>query len=128
MFWAGVLLGAGVVLRGAREVDGADAGRVDLPDFEAEGLTYERLMKQNVKHIAHCLASDEVADSGYHATKSHLYKASLYTWACSTVAHLIPHRHYRLVLNVIGCPLNMFRSTCELVLGVRDALIGKLLS
>lgn len=112
-------------IEGNRQVYLKDSWRVDLPDFDAEGVTYQTLMHHGVEHIAECLASGDVGGSDYHATKTQLYVESLCAWACPTVARLIPHRHYRLVLDIIGRPLTMFNSTRELVECVRDALIGK---
>lgn len=69
-----------------------DTWRIDMDDFDAEGVTYNKLMKSGVKNIAQCLASGDVADPEYHVTKTHLYSARpLSRWACPPVAHLIPH-------------------------------------
>jgi len=37
----------------------------------------------------------------------------------------IPHRHYRLVLDIIGRSLTTFKSSYEMVAAIRDALYGE---
>ena len=51
-------------------------------------------------------------------------------WVCHSEPHLhhfIPHRHYHLSLDVIGCTLTNFR-TYEMVSVVHDAIKGELLT
>ena len=47
-------------------------------------------------------------------------------WACPTDTHFAPHRHYCLVLDVIGCSLLWFESSYEMVSVVHDAIIGEI--
>ena len=100
-----------------------DTWRVNLEEFEPEGKIYRTLMKHKVKNIVRCLISADIGGSNYHATKTQNYVK--FPWACATIAKLIPHRHYRLALNIAGHHLTEFKSSCEMVRGVRDALIGK---
>ena len=65
-----------------------DLWRVDKDDFEVEDAIYTFLMKHGVENIANCLASGDIADADYHATKTHLYTEC--AWACHT-ASIIPH-------------------------------------
>ena len=102
-----------------------DSWRVDLPDIQAEGLTYQTLRGGGVRNVPHCLVSGDISTSKYHATKTWSYHAKL--WACHSGAHFIPHWHYRLVLDVIGRPLVAFESSYEIVTAVRDSLVGELL-
>ena len=100
-----------------------DSWRVDLPDIQAEGLTYEMLKKACVRNVPECVAYGDILDTDYHATKTFAYSTA--SWACLSEAHLVPHRHYRLALDIIGRSLVKFKSTYEMVAAVRDAVIGK---
>jgi hypothetical protein len=98
--------------------------RIDLPSIPAEGSTYELLEEAHVPNIAHCIASGDVSTTTYHATKTSAYTSAL--WACPTDPHFIPHRHYCLVLDIIGRSLLEFESSLEMVKAVCDAIIGRL--
>jgi hypothetical protein len=100
-----------------------DSWRIDLEDIQAEGTTYDILMKAGVCNIPRCLASGDITINEYHATITKNY--SLAPWACSNGAHLVPHQHHRLALDVIGRSLNAFESSYEMVSAMRDALIGE---
>ena len=100
-----------------------DSWRVDLPDIQAEGKTYDTLMKASVRNIPRCLASGDITTDKYHATITKDYTTA--PWACYTGAHFVPHQHYRLVLDVIGRTLIKFESSYEMVTAVCDALIGE---
>jgi len=100
-----------------------DSWRVDLPDIQAEGLTYETLMKANVRNIPRCHIAGDISTADYHATKTHHYATK--PWACHSHAMFIPHRHYRLVLDIIGRSLTTFKSSYEMVAAIRDALYGE---
>ena len=100
-----------------------DSWRVDLPDIQAEGLTYEALKKANVRNVPESVAYGDISTTKYHATKTLTYAKE--TWACSNFDHLIPHRHYRLALNVVGRSLLAFDSSYEMVAAVRDAIVGR---
>lgn len=100
-----------------------DSWRVDLPDIQAEGLTYKMLMDAHVRNIPQCLVLGDISSDLYHATKTFAYSNK--PWACHTEAHLIPHQHYRLTLDIIGRSLMEFQSSYEMVATVRDALVGE---
>ena len=99
-----------------------DSWRIDLPDIHAEGQTYATLEAATVRNIPRCLVSGDISTDEYHATKTNSYATR--TWACHSYAHFLPHRHYRLVLDIVGHPLTSFSSSYEMVAVVRDALIG----
>lgn len=106
-----------------------DSWRVNMPDIWPEGRVYEVLRGYGVRNIPNCLSSGDIATDQYHASKTNSYLQA--PWVCHTVTqlqHFIPHRHYRLTLDVIGRPLTDFRSSYEMVSAVRDAIIGELLS
>jgi hypothetical protein len=101
-----------------------DSWRIDLPEIQAEGQIYKTLRDAEVQHIPHCLASGNISTTKYHATKADIY--SMKPWAaCHPAAHFIPHRHYRLSLDVVGRDLVKFESSYEMVSALRDALKGK---
>ncbi|KAH7918459.1 hypothetical protein BV22DRAFT_1134581 [Leucogyrophana mollusca] len=93
-----------------------DTWRVDMPGMVKEGDVYTKLMEHNVRHIAPLECAGDVHD---HVTIAQDYVGA--EWACRTKV-LTKHRHYRLVLGVIGRDLTSFANTRELVSAVRDAL------
>ena len=95
-----------------------DTWRVDLPDIEKEGNTYVVMAAAQVKNVAPCSAAGDIGD---HTTLTHLFKDEL--WACKTKRVLVPHHHYRLVLDLIGKPLTTFSSSLQMLRCVLDALI-----
>ena len=102
-----------------------DSWRVDLRDIWEEGKIYARLAEANVRNIPNCVASGNISTDKYHAMKTCNYTAK--SWACHSHsdAHFIPHRHYRLALDIIGRSLITFKSSYEMVAAVRDAMIGE---
>jgi hypothetical protein len=102
-----------------------DSWRIDLPDIEAEGQVYKTLRDANVSHVPGCLASGDILSERYHATKTQAYVTE--PWACHSDTRFIPHRHYRLSLDIIGRLLVDYKSSYEMVSAVRDALIGEFL-
>jgi len=86
-----------------------DTWRVDLPDIEREGETYELMVKAQVRNIASCSAAGDIGD---HHTVMHLYANK--PWACKREKDLIPHQHYHLVLDVVGDDLPKFPSSQEM--------------
>jgi hypothetical protein len=101
-----------------------DSWRIDLPDIQAEGQVYKALKDARVRHVPHCLASGDISTAEYHATKTHLYVMEPWA-ACHPATRFIPHRHYRLCLDVVGRVLVEYRSSFEMVSAVRDALLGE---
>jgi hypothetical protein len=94
-----------------------DTWRVDLPGIEIEGETYQLLQEAHVINLAVCFAAGDILD---HTTQTHHYKDK--EWACGTVHPLVPHRHYRLVLDTIGQSLMSFGSSSEMLLSVLHAV------
>jgi hypothetical protein len=103
-----------------RKVFVKDTWQVDLPDIEREGKTYELMARAQVRNIALCSAAGDIGD---HQTLMHLYENKL--WACKGKRNLVPHQHYRLVLDVIGNPLTEFPSSREMLHYMVHALEGK---
>ena len=97
-----------------------------MPDIWPEGRVYEVLKSCGVRNIPDCLSSGDIATDQYHASKTCTYLKE--PWACLSEAQLrnfIPHRHYRLTLDVIGRPLTSFQTSYEMVSAVHDAIIGE---
>ena len=100
-----------------------DSWRINLPDIHAEGLTYKKLMDAEVHNIPRCVASGDIKTDKYHSTKTNKYYTA--EWAHNISVHLIPHCHYRLILDVIGHPLTKFTSSYEMVTVMCDTLISE---
>lgn len=100
-----------------------DSWRVSLPDVLPEGETYKLLKSHNVSNVATCIAYHDVPPS-IPQQSTQTAKFGCAEWACSHLP-LTPHTLHRLVLNIVGEKLTDFASSRQLVLSVRDALIGK---
>lgn len=101
-----------------------DTWRIDVQEIQEEGLTYVALQNAEVPNIPMCVAYGDISTTKYHATKTLAYLKE--PWACHKNDGLfVPHRHYRLALNIFGKPLSEFESSYEMVAAVRDALIGR---
>lgn len=99
-----------------------DSWRVSLPDVLPEGETYRLLKSHNVSNVATCIAFHDVPPSiPQQSTQSAKFQHA--EWA-SPHLPLTPHTLHRLVLDIVGEKLTNFESTRQLVLSVRDALIG----
>ena len=66
-----------------------DSWRVDLPDIQAERLTYKMLKDTQVHNIPHCLASGDISTTVYHTTKAHIFTPNI--CVCCPHSHVIPH-------------------------------------
>lgn len=84
-----------------------------------EGEIYARLHKHSVPNIPSCSQAGYVGNELYHASRTHEFDTR-----CGYSA-LKPYRHYRLVLDTIGRPLETFNRSHELVKAVYDALLGE---
>jgi hypothetical protein len=90
-----------------------DSWGVNLLDTQAEGKTYDVLMKASVCNIPCCLTSRDITTNTYHSTIMKDYTTA--PWACYAGAHFILHHHYHLTLDVIGCNLVKFESSYAMV-------------
>lgn len=97
-----------------------DSWRIDLPDIEQEGVIYQLLHDAHVRNIAPCSAAGDISN---HATLTHTFINK--SWACKLMIQLIPHRHYRLVLDTVGQSLTSFSSSFEMLKSVEDAIVCK---
>ncbi|KAA1467181.1 hypothetical protein DENSPDRAFT_812650 [Dentipellis sp. KUC8613] len=96
-----------------------DSWRIDVEAIPKEYEIYKKLHAKEVPNIPdwHC-----GGDVEGQKTRTHEFQDS--AWRCGKYK-IMPHQHYRLVLEVIvGRPLHEYRSTQELCRVVRDALIA----
>ena len=97
-----------------------DSWRVMLEGSAPEGEIYARLHKHSVPNIPSCSQAGYIGNELYHASRTHEFDTE-----CGHSAHVMPYRHYRLVLDTIGRPLETFNRSHELVKAVYDALLGE---
>jgi hypothetical protein len=100
-----------------------DSWRINFSGIHPEGETYAKLNAANVGNVATCLACGDVPCWPEQETQTK--KLSFCDWACHVSIPIIPHTHYRLVLDLVGNKLTEFTSSRELVQAVRDALVGE---
>ncbi|KAI0319061.1 hypothetical protein OF83DRAFT_1241157 [Amylostereum chailletii] len=93
-----------------------DTWRIDEPGMQKEGDVYRRLWEHGVPYIAPILCAGDVVGQ-----TSRTQEFSSAEWVCGET-DIVPHQRYRLVLGVVGRPLNTFKSTFELCTAVADAV------
>ncbi|KAG1798280.1 uncharacterized protein HD556DRAFT_1218120, partial [Suillus plorans] len=99
-----------------------DSWWVSLPDVLPEGETYKLLMSHKVSNITSCIAYHNVPPSiPQQSTQTAKFRCA--KWA-SFQSPLTLHTLHHLVLNIVGKKLTDFKSSCQLTLSVRDALIA----
>jgi hypothetical protein len=77
-----------------------ESWQILLENIEPKGVVYERLHHHSVPNIPDCFLLGDVGNTIYHATCTHNF-AEKY-WQHSPTPQLVPHQHYRLVLDTIG--------------------------
>jgi hypothetical protein len=94
-------------------------------DDMMEGRVYQRLNRGRVPNTPHCAAfSNGDEDNSDTRTQDYTCKS----WVLKNLEFSIPRRrHHRLILDVVGKPLDKFASSKELVGAVRAAMIGMVL-
>lgn len=109
-------------IRNERRVYLKDSWRVSVKGIEAEGEIYRRLHEKEVPNIPPCLLAGDIGDF-HHRTRTHDHvtdkKGAHSYW------NLTPHRHYRIVLGVVGRRLEKFDHSKELVSAMHAALKGR---
>ncbi|KAG2073504.1 hypothetical protein BDR04DRAFT_950482, partial [Suillus decipiens] len=98
-----------------------DSWRVSLPHILPEGETYKQLKEANVVNVAMCIVCHDVPSIPQQLMQS--VKFSSADWACPHDT-LTPHRHYHLVLDIVGEALKNFPRSHQLVEAVQDALLA----
>ncbi len=101
-----------------------DSWRVLLKGIEPEGDIYCRLHDKQVPNISSCLLAGDVGSDTYHKSQTHEVLGNGVP-RCSCWK-LTPHRHYRMILGVVGRKLEEFKCTWELVNAMYAALKGKM--
>jgi Fungal protein kinase len=101
-----------------------DSWRVLLKDIEPEGEIYRRLHEKKVPNISSCLWAGDVGIDTYH--RSQTDKLVNKYFSLQSYWRLTPHRHYRIVLGVVGRKLEKFNRTWESVNAMYAALKGKI--
>jgi serine/threonine protein kinase len=98
-----------------------DSWRPVLEGVLKEGDVYSRFAKNGVRNVPHCSNSGDIGDDRYHLTQTgHFLK-----WNPKYAYDLTPRRHYRLILDDIGQPLDSFKCSQDMVRAIYAALIGK---
>jgi hypothetical protein len=114
-----------------------DTWRINSSVQPMEGETYDRLHAAKVKHIAGVVVHGDVValtkrssgdgphliETSDHVTKTDIFSQSDESW-CTLNPRLQSYRHYRIVLDMVGCDLSLFESSRELLIVVLDAMIG----
>lgn len=100
-----------------------DSWRVSLEGLTPEGQIYSELHDNSVPNVPFCSDAGDIGDDLYHSSRTHEFNDRYGSPSLST--YLVPHRHYRLVLDTIGQPLQTFRRSRHLVSAVYDALVGE---
>jgi len=102
-----------------------DSWRVLLDDIKPEGEIYRLLHENSVPNIPSCLVAGDVGNDAYHRSQTHeVMDKHVARHPCWT---LTPHRHYRIVLGLVGRRLEKFDRTFEVVNAMSAALVGKML-
>jgi hypothetical protein len=100
-----------------------DSWRLVIEGVPKEGDIYSKFKANAVPNVPHCLNSGDIGDNTYHSMRTdHFVNAN---WAPNYAYDLTPHRHYRLILDDIGQPLDSFKCSRDMVHAVCATLIGK---
>jgi hypothetical protein len=102
-----------------------DSWRINTIDVPKEGDSYATLQAHKVPYIALCLNSDDIGDDTNHSTQTHLFVDADWVTSPKPAAEFTPHRHYRIVLDTIGTPLEQFKCSRDMVRAIRASLIGE---
>lgn len=101
-----------------------DSWRVLRDDITPEGEVYAKLHQHAVPNIPHCSHAADVGDETYHKSRTHEFVGKY--GERSFLTQIVPHRHYRLVLDTIGRELQKFKRSWEMLNAVHASLIGEL--
>ncbi|KAN0118276.1 Ribonuclease H-like domain containing protein [Russula decolorans] len=101
-----------------------DSWRININDMPREGDSYAILHKERIPNIAECLDSGDIGDGTYHSTQTHLFVDADWVTSPKPVVEFTPHRHYRIVLDTIGIPLEQFKCSRDMVRAIRASLIA----
>lgn len=94
-----------------------------MKDIEPEGIIYGRLHGFGVPNIPPCLCAGDIGQEAYHETQTQ--HQVIKKQGAHSYRKIIPHRHYRIVLGVVGRKLKDFNHSRELVSAMHAALKGE---
>ena len=100
-----------------------DSWRLVMEGARKEGIVYSRFEANGVPNVPHCSNSGDVGDDAYHSTRTDHYARK--AWIADYEYGLISQRHYCLILDGIGQPLDSFRCSRDMVRAVHAALVYK---
>ena len=100
-----------------------DSWRVVLNGVPKEGDVYSKFEAEGVPNVPRCSNSGDIGEDRYHSTQTDRFCRE--GWFARYEYGLTRHRHYRLILDDIGQPLEGFKCSRDMVRAVRAALIGK---
>jgi hypothetical protein len=100
-----------------------DSWRVILEGITPEGEVYARLHQHSVPNIPHCSHSTDIGDDTYHKSRTHKFVGKY--GEPHILTQIVPHRHYRLVLDTIGRKLEDFKHSWDIIKAVHASLIGE---
>lgn len=111
-------------VKDGRRVYLKDSWRVLQHDLQPEGEIYDRLRENNVPNIPPCVVAGDVDNDGtHHASRTHEIVAEYFKHHSRRITS---HRHYRIVLGVVGRKLEKFDRTWEVVNAMHAALKGQM--
>jgi hypothetical protein len=99
-----------------------DSWRIQLVGIAPEGEIYTKLHTNKVPNIPSCLLFGDVGDDTHQSLTHDIPKNY---FPDHSYWKITPHRHYRIVLGVIGKRLDKFAQTREVVKAMYAALKGK---
>jgi serine/threonine protein kinase len=102
-----------------------DSWRININNMLREGDSYAILHKKGVPNIAECLDLGDIGDGTYHSTQTHLFVDADWVTSPKPAAEFTPHRHYCIVLDTIGTPLERFKCSRDMVCTICASLIGE---
>lgn len=102
-----------------------DSWRIDVVGMPKEGDSYATLLAHGVPNIALCSNSGDIGDDTYHSTQTHCFVDADWAPSPKLATEFTPHRHYRIVLDTIGTPLEQFKCSRDMVRAIRASLIGE---
>ncbi|KAF8498954.1 hypothetical protein F5888DRAFT_1633507 [Russula emetica] len=97
-----------------------DSWRLVKEGIPKEGDVYSRFKANAVPNVPHCLNSGDIGKEIYHSTRTDHFVNQ--NWNPNYVYDLTSHRHYRLILDDIGQPLDSFKCSQDMVRAVYAAL------
>jgi serine/threonine protein kinase len=100
-----------------------DSWRLVIDRVPKEGDIYSKFKANAVPNVPHCSNSGDIGNKTYHSTRTGEFIDK--DWAPNYMYDFTSHRHYRLILDDIGQPLDNFKCSQDMVRAVYAALIGK---